>query len=533
MFYDLTGVIVADLSTPSVGVVIRTKDRPVFVKRALASVLAQVHRNFHIILVNDGGDIAQLREAIASAENLSLPQDRFTLLDLNPGQGRSAAFNRGVEALSTEFVTCLDDDDTWDAEFLSALLVFFADTAPSVPELGGVGARVTALKEEIIGTGPDTEIRVIGEDSLPPAFHRGEFFLNALAYACYRQDIYPVQWMMRRDAVLQIGGFPENFDVMEDRAFMNRFLSRWRVAILDRKLAYHHRREKRADDRTRNVLLNTLDNPSYDWRYFADLAKPPIDLRENSVQARLLLGIASDLLSEVNYETSAIWQKVDGEMRALRSQLEEDRKTLTLHLENAVQHENASPASTVKSKGGGASVASTATVDSAVFDIWQVYSAREHAQYITPNSPFAERLSISINDAQYGLLMHVSPHKRKMMIQIGDTADWAALELRLDGLAPAGQGLRCRIGVNAIEDYLFETALQHGLRSRSDEMLYESGGFMVHSCDAGNAGIITRDIPAKWLHDVIEPKLSIIFPRRCHNFRFICTHLTLEPLGPV
>ncbi|WP_142083451.1 glycosyltransferase family 2 protein [Roseinatronobacter monicus] len=53
-----------DIQTPSVGVVIRTKDRPVFVKRALATVMAQDHPNLHVVLINDGGDIAVLRAAL-------------------------------------------------------------------------------------------------------------------------------------------------------------------------------------------------------------------------------------------------------------------------------------------------------------------------------------------------------------------------------------------------------------------------------------------------------------------------------------
>ena len=516
-----------NLPAPSVGVVIRTKDRPVFVKRALAAVMAQDHTNFHIVLVNDGGDIAQLRAAIAPDGHLPVPQSRFTLLDLNPGQGRSAAFNRGVETLRTDFVTCLDDDDTWDPEFMSALLAFFMETVPSVPDLGGVGAQVTALKEEIIGTGPETEIRVIGEDNLPAAFHRGEFFLNALAYACYRQDIYPVQWMMRRDAVLQIGGFPENFDVMEDRAFMNLFLSRWRVAILDRPLAYHHRRIQRAEDKTRNVLLNTLDNPSYDWRYFADLARPSINFQADSAVAAIFRSIAADLLSEVNYETSAIWQKVDGEMRTLRAQLAEDRETLLQQLENA-------PLAKAPDAPSPAPTTSDWTVSaSALFDLWIAFPQGEHAQYVTPNTPFAQRLSLSINAPQYGLLLHVSPQKHKLVLQIPDTGDWAALELRLDGLAPAGQGLQCRIQIAASEDYLFETALQHSFKTADDEIRHDAGAFAVHSCNTATGGMILREIPAQWLHSVSQPKLSIIFPRRCQNFRFICNNLVIEPLAQV
>lgn len=521
LFENLTGVIVKDVQTPSVGVVIRTKDRPVFVKRAVATVMAQDHPNLHVVLVNDGGDIALLRAAISPDGHVPVPQDRFTMLDLNPGQGRSAAFNRGVEALRTDFVTCLDDDDTWDPAFMSALLGFFLETAPSVPDLGGVGARVTAVKEEIIGSGPETEIKVIGEDNLPPAFHRGEFFLNPLAYACYRQDIYPVQWMMRRDAVLQIGGFPENFDVMEDRAFMNRFLARWRVAILDQPLAFHHRRVQRAEDRTRNVLLNTLDNPSYNWRYFADLAKPAVDLEADSAQAGIIRSIVSDLLSEVNYETSAIWQKVDGEMRTLRAQLAEDKASILHQFESAFQY--AQPVPPVAEEP----VVPRPSTTGAVFDLWQVFSQDDHAQHLAPGTPFGQRLELSINAPQYGLLLHVSPQAHKFVLQVADTVDWTALELRLDNLVPVGAALHCHIRITATEDYLFETALQHRTTTDTGGTRHDTTACAVHLCDTATGGTISRHIPADWLHSVDQPKLSIIFPRRCQNFRFICTDLVV------
>jgi len=520
---------VKDIQTPSVGVVIRTKDRPIFVKRALATVMAQDHTNVHVVLVNDGGDIALLRAAIAPDGHVPVHEDRFTLLDLNPGQGRSAAFNRGVETLNTDFVTCLDDDDTWDPTFISALLAFFLQTAPSVPDLGGAGARVTAVKEEIIGSGQDTEIKVIGEDTLPPAFCRSEFFLNPLAYACYRQDIYPVQWMMRRDAVLKVGGFPEEFDVMEDRAFMNRFLARWRFAILDQPLAFHHRRIKRAEDRARDVMLNTLDNPSYDWRYFADLARPAVDLKADSAQAGIIRSIASDLLSEMNYETSAIWQKLDGEMRTLRAQLANDTASILHQAERAFQ--NGQPTHSGPATARNPGVVRAASSES-VFDLWNVFQD-EHAQYIVPGTPFAQRLELSINATQYGLLLHVSPQKYKFVLQVADTADWAALELSLDNLVPVGASLRCQIRIDATEDYLFETALQHKGKTEDNETRDETSAFTVHSCDAATGSTISRQIPADWLHSVDQPKLSIIFPRRCQNFRFICTELVVEAVAPV
>lgn len=521
----------------SVGVVIRTKDRPFFVKRALASVAAQTHPNWQIMLVNDGGDVMALKETIAS-DIAALPKNRFTLLDLNPGQGRSAAFNRGVEALKTDFVTCLDDDDTWEPEFMSALVEFIGETSRSVPDLGGAGARVTALKEEIIETDGKSELRVIGQDKLPPAFFRGEFFLNPLAYACYRQDIYPVQWMMRREAVLEVGGFPEEFDVMEDRAFMNRFLVRWRVAILDSKLAYHHRRVQRATDNTRNVLLNTLDNPSYDWRLYADLARPTISYAESSKEAAIVRSIATDLMSEVNYETSAIWNKVDGEMKSLRAQIAEDKAELQRRLE-ALKDDLAQPVIVAAPAETPPEPKQTTpqrlpferpAPDASVFDIWSVIPEEGQAHYVVPGQSFAERLQLSCKAEQYGLMMHASRAHEKLVLQMPQTQDWAALEINVAGLAPLHRGLRCRFSVETRNSYLFETAIMRRKNHNEGGDGHHMEAFEVHHCDAETGCLITRGIEADWLQAAIQPRVLIIFPRNADNFQFICTNLVLEPM---
>ncbi len=519
-----------DISEFSVGVVIRTKDRPFFVPRALASVTSQLHENWHVVLVNDGGDPGLLREGIAPDGVMPLPPERFTLMDVIPGQGRSQAFNSGVEALQTDFVTCLDDDDTWDPEFMSALLAFYAETAACVPDLGGVGAKVTALKEEIVGEGKDSRLQIIGEDSLPPAFHRGEFFLNPLAYSCYRQDIYPVQWMMRRQAVRDVGGFPVHFDVMEDRAFMNLFLARWRVAMLDRKLAYHHRRVQRGTDKTRNVLLNTLDNPSYDWRFFADLARPTLDYGANSESASVVRSIASDLLAELNYETSAIWQKVDGEMKALHKQLADDKAELHALVAAAAA---VGPSDAVVAPPLGSHALFSAPVSgAALFDIWSVYR-EDHAQYMQPGEPFAERLQLSCTAPQFGLMLHAAPQAGRLVCQMPETRDWTAIEINLSGLVPTGGGVQVRFQIESPVGYLFETGLMATELAEGGTPRHQMSGYEVHSCDNLTGCIVTRRIEAAWLDHAQQPRLVIILPRNARNFRFICCNLVIEPLSQV
>lgn len=490
----------------SVGVVIRTRDRPVFVPRALASVQAQTHRNWHIVLVNDGGDRAMLDSALAPVlapdddDTAPLPAARLTVLHLDPGVGRAAAFNRGVAALDTDFVTCLDDDDTWAPGFMAALTAFWAETAPQVPDLGGVAARVTAMRETLVETARGVRIRGLGEDTLPRAFQRPEFFLSPLAYACYRQDLYPVQWMMARAAVADAGGFPEAFDVMEDRAFLNRFLTRWRVAILDQPLAFHHRRVERHADSARSGLLNTLDNPSYDWRRFADMALPARPCGDaGALSADALRPMAVELLTELNNETSALWHKIDGEIADLRARLARPGR--------APEHAPSPDARAV------------------AYDLWAAMDGQQIAFPIAPAHPFAGRFSLSQGFAQDGRLLFLSAPEGRLELQLPETRDWAAVEVDLADLLQGGAGLRCHLHLWSCDGYLFETAL-----SRLSEGVHKLEDAQVHSCPPGAGVHVARSFDAAQLDPRAEPKLSVILPRQARNFRFCCTGFVVERL---
>lgn len=103
---------------PTVSVVIRTKDRPVTLRRAIASVAAQTHRDVELVVVNDGGiDVAAL-----VAEHVGGSIRRWHHHVLSPGRGRAAAANAGLDLASGEWVMLLDDDDTIRPDHLAGLL---------------------------------------------------------------------------------------------------------------------------------------------------------------------------------------------------------------------------------------------------------------------------------------------------------------------------------------------------------------------------------------------------------------------------
>ncbi len=92
---------------PLVSVVIPTHRRPLLVKRAVQSALAQTISCLEVIVVIDGPD-ETTREALAAIDD-----PRLSVIELPTNRGCSAARNAGVAAAQARWVAHLDDDDEW------------------------------------------------------------------------------------------------------------------------------------------------------------------------------------------------------------------------------------------------------------------------------------------------------------------------------------------------------------------------------------------------------------------------------------
>ena len=109
----------------TVDIVMRTKDRPVFVRRALADILAQTFADWTLIIVNDGGDLAELEAVVAEFPDLG---ERVRYVDLPASSGRGASVMPGVDAGDSPLVNWHDDDDTWHPEFLARTVEHLQNT---------------------------------------------------------------------------------------------------------------------------------------------------------------------------------------------------------------------------------------------------------------------------------------------------------------------------------------------------------------------------------------------------------------------
>lgn len=110
------------MSSPTVAILVRTKDRPRFLSRALENIAQQTFTDYTVCVINDGGD-EQATCAVIEASPLGLlgsnAQDssRVQLLT-TVGGNMEAASNAGLAATTSEYVAIHDDDDLWAPEFL-------------------------------------------------------------------------------------------------------------------------------------------------------------------------------------------------------------------------------------------------------------------------------------------------------------------------------------------------------------------------------------------------------------------------------
>ena len=104
---------------PLVSIIVRTKDRPELLKRALMSIAGQTYRPLEVVLVNDGGCDLDMEELSGILGDVAL---NYRRLDKNTG--RSHAGNVGLENASGLYVGFLDDDDQFYPEHVETLASF-------------------------------------------------------------------------------------------------------------------------------------------------------------------------------------------------------------------------------------------------------------------------------------------------------------------------------------------------------------------------------------------------------------------------
>lgn len=240
------------MPSPTVAVLVRTKDRPRFLRRALANIAEQTFTDYTVCVINDGGDESATR-AILQASPLAhlLEGDTPRLMLLTTSGGNmEAASNAGLAATDSEFVAIHDDDDLWAPEFLER----------TVGALRASEALIcsTRVVERYERETPEGEFEVYEER----IFHDGlpGFGLQFL----YRTNrTVPIGILYRRRLHELVGFYDESLPVVGDWEFNLRVAAVTEVLLVDEPLAYWSLRPE-ADGAEANSVQRQAEHARFD-----------------------------------------------------------------------------------------------------------------------------------------------------------------------------------------------------------------------------------------------------------------------------
>lgn len=178
-------------------VIITTYKRPVFLERAVESVLKQTDRDFEIIVVDDNGiGTAFQMETAAVLRDFC---DRMVYLPLEKNVGACIARNSGAKIAKGEYLFFLDDDD----EFLPTKIEVQSKFLDSHPKYDGC---LSAFKR-LHGNGKE----IIADSNYPKVGSYKDFVLKG--------NFFTPMLAIRKSSFLETDGFKE-IPRFQDRYFL-------------------------------------------------------------------------------------------------------------------------------------------------------------------------------------------------------------------------------------------------------------------------------------------------------------------------
>lgn len=232
----------------TVAIVVRTKDRPVFLRRALDDILDQTFEDYVVVVVNDVGEAAPVDAVVDAVAHRA--KGRIHVVHRTSSTGMESASNVGIAATSSTYLSIHDDDDTWHPTFLEAAVAYL-DRGPEP----AVGVRTEVVFERL-----DEQLSV--DRRLPLAPNRHEITLYQTLQRNYAP---PISLLYRRELHDELGPYDEDLPVLGDWDFNLRILQRHPMGFVDGEpLAFWHQREGVEGSQGNSVIAGRSQHEHYD-----------------------------------------------------------------------------------------------------------------------------------------------------------------------------------------------------------------------------------------------------------------------------
>ena len=304
----------SDIEHGRVIIVTRTKNRPVLLARAFASVLSQSYTNWHLYLVNDGGEVEPVDDLLNYYKQAF--KDRFTVKHHPQSLGMETASNAALEGARGDYLVVHDDDDAWHPSFLERTVSFLEDE--SNHRFVAVASNCEVVYEEIVNDS------VIGLERMPWSFWKERVDLMDQL----RTNNFPPICLLIRKAVFdRVGPYNAFLPVLGDWDYNLRLLLLGDIGTINKPLAYyHHRRTGNGSGSYGNSVTAGLNrHQDYQVLYRNSMLRTLLTKEPGFAGVLHVLLVRIEQLEQklnhihwdVNHQESVVGQQLSSELSAL------------------------------------------------------------------------------------------------------------------------------------------------------------------------------------------------------------------------
>jgi glycosyltransferase involved in cell wall biosynthesis len=242
-------------SQPQVSFLLPAYNGGRYLPETLRSLSAQTFRDFEIVAVNDGS-----KDNTASVLDVASRREPRLRVIHQENRGQAAAMNRGLSECRAPLIALIDADDVCLPERLQRQVGFMAEH----PEVTALGSAVRFIDSR--GWPIAIERNPLDHDGIE------QLLLSGIGGA-----IIAPSAMLRRDAVVRVGGFAERFSMVQDLDIYLRLGEVGRLANLPDVLVCYRKhleaanfaRRERMVELVRAVLAETKTRRGCDLPAFA------------------------------------------------------------------------------------------------------------------------------------------------------------------------------------------------------------------------------------------------------------------------